>query len=821
MMRVIARLNVGGPALHVAYLSHGLEAFGYETLLVAGRVGHGEGSMEYAAREQGVDPHFIEELGREISPSQDAHATLALRDLIARTRPHILHTHTAKAGAIGRAAALLAGRYRPHVIVHTFHGHVLRSYFGRSATAGFRRVEQVLARTSDALIAVSPQVRRDLVALGVAEESKIAVIRLGLDLERRLATSPGARERLRHELGIEPADVNVAWFGRMTEIKRVDDLLASFAHATRESSGAVLTLVGDGPLRAGLEAHARDLGIADRCRFLGYREDVAPLYAAADVVALTSANEGTPVSLIEALAASKPVLSTAVGGVADVVDDGTTGFLVRPDEPELFTRRLRQLVEDEELRARLGRNGRGRTLERYAVPRLLGDVDALYRSLLEEREPNLRRTFGPVGRPLPSVLEDRPRRRTSSPLRVVLVSQYFPPEVGATQTRMQAFAEHLAARGHEVTVVCEVPNHPHGIVPPEYRGRFYVDDRSNPYRVLRVWVEASEVKTQRTRMTFYLSYMLAGTAMAPVVGRADVVFATSPPLFAGLTGLGLARLLRARFVLDVRDLWPAAAVSLRQIPSPWAVRAGEWLERLLYRQADAVTAVTRPFCDHIDRIATGGGGPRRAVFLPNGTLDLFVEAGLNGERDRLAVPDDRFLVTFAGTHGIAQSLPTVLTAAGLVGDWATFAFVGDGPVKDHLVAKAQAIGLTNVAFHPERPLEEIPPVLAGSDALLVPLSAHRTFRDFVPSKLLDFMAVGRPVVLSGAGESARVLERAGAGIAVAPEDPAALADAVRWLRDNPHAAGEMGEKGRAFARGRLRRAQAERLECLLEDVAAR
>ena len=403
-------------------------------------------------------------------------------------------------------------------------------------------------------------------------------------------------------------------------------------------------------------------------------------------------------------------------------------------------------------------------------------------------------------------------------LRILLLSQYFPPEVGATQSRMQAFAEYLAARGHEVTVICEFPNHPHGVVPAEYRGRLYEDDRSNPYRVLRVWVKASEEKTQRTRMAFYLSYMTMATTMAPVAGRADVVVATTPPLFTGVAGLALAKLNRAPFVLDVRDLWPSAAVSLDQIPSTWAIRASEWLERMLYRRASAVTAVTQPFCVHIDAIRQR---EPRTMLLPNGTLDLFFDDAEPGDvRGRLGVRSGTPLITFAGTLGIAQALPGVLDAASLADD-VDWAFLGDGPVRDRLVAKAKARGLENVHFHAQVPLEDVPPFLEASDALLVTLAAHPTFAEFVPSKLVDFMGAGKPVLLAASGESVRLLEESGGGIAVPPEDPQALADAARWLASHPKEAAKMGKSGRAYARSRLRSVQAAQLEELLTGLVRR
>ena len=808
ILRVIARLNVGGPALHVSYLSRELDKLGYETTLVAGSIGGSEGSMEYVAEELGVKPVYLPALQREISPLQDLAAARQLLRLIRELRPDILHTHTAKAGAVGRLAVQLAGSARPKVVVHTFHGHVLRGYFGPAKTEAFRRLEQGLARSSDALIAVSPEVRDDLVALGVAPAEKIAVIRLGLDLDQRLATPPGAAEAFRAELGVPDGRFLVGWLGRMTEIKRADHLLRAFA---RVDTDADLVLVGDGPLRADLEVLAGELGIRDRTHFTGFRSDVGTIYAASDAIVLTSANEGTPVSVIEAQAAGKPVVSTDVGGVRDVVTDGVSGFVVPPGDIDAVADRLHRLAEDPELRARLGAAGVS-ARERYSVPRLVHDVDVLYRELLERAAPRKRKP-APLARALP----EAPTAKAQRPLRIVLVSQYFPPEVGATQSRMQAFAEFLAERGHQVTVIAEFPNHPLGRIPAEYRGRVLEDDRSNPYRVLRVWVRTSPEKTQMTRLSFYLSYMGLATAVAPLAGRADVVVATTPPLFTAVAGLAIARMNGAPFVLDVRDLWPAAATSLLQISPGWETRVAEQIERMLYRSATAVTAVTRPFCEHVDRIRDA---PPATTLLPNGTLPQFFVDGARDPAHRFGVGTDHFLVTFAGILGIAQALPSAIEAAEQLNGSADIAFVGDGPMRDIVAGLASEKGLSNVHFHPQVPLDEIPPILAASDALLVPLSGHPTFEQFVPSKMIDFMATGKPVILSAAGESARILERAGAGVVVRPESPADLAAAIRWLAEHPAEAAAMGKRGREFAAARLRSVQAERLEQLLLDVTA-
>jgi glycosyltransferase involved in cell wall biosynthesis len=745
-------------------------------------------------------------------------AISAILGLIKAHKPHILHTHTAKAGAVGRAAARLAGRDRPRAVVHTFHGHVLRGYFNAPVTAAFRQVERALARDTDALIAVSPEVRDDLVRLGVAPAERIAVVRLGLDLDARTAAPRGARAAERAALGIPDDRFVVGWLGRMTEIKRVDDLLEGFARLRRHGGDADLVLVGDGPLRSELEDEARRLKIADRTHFVGYREDVGPLYATLDAVALTSANEGTPVTLIEALAAGVPAVATDVGGVGDVVRDGVGGFLVRPGDPDALARRLEDLAADEALRRRLGAAGAAWVRERYSVPRLVSDVDILYRTLLEvprraERPtpaltPRLEETLPPKTR---ARIRPAPQR-----LRVLLLSQYFPPEIGATQSRMQAFAEYLSARGHDVTVVAEFPNHPYGVIPERYRGYVIDDDRANGYRVLRVWVKTSHEKTQGTRIAFYLSYMALATAVGPIVGPADVVVATSPPLFTGVAGVALARMYNAPLVLDVRDLWPAAAEALSQISDGAMRTAALGLERFLYRQSAAVVAVTRPFCEHVDSIRRQ---PPATTLIPNGTLELFFDVdGDRGARAALGGRDDAFVVTFAGTHGLAQALPRVLDAAARVSDDIVFAFIGEGPVKDALQREAGARGLPNVRFRPQIPLHEMPGVLAASDALLVPLSAHPTFADFVPSKMIDFMAAGRPVLLSAAGEAARVLDAAGAGVAVPPEDADALAGAATWLASHPAEAREMGARGRAFAARRLRVVQAERLEQVLFDV---
>jgi glycosyltransferase involved in cell wall biosynthesis len=383
VLRVIARLNVGGPALHVAYLSAGLRDRGYGTTLVAGSLARGEESMDFVAQELGVPVIRLGALHREISPFRDAISVFRLAHLIRMQRPHILHTHTAKAGAIGRLAAALAGDARPPIIVHTYHGHVLRGYFDPVRTALFRMIETALARISTVLIAVSPQVRDDLVQMGVAPREKFAVVRLGIGLEERIpAEQNGDRAETRRQLGVPEGRFVVGWVGRMTGIKRTDDVLLGFRKLREQGVDAVLCMVGDGPDRDQIELRARELGIVKHTLFLGYQEEVAPYFAAFDAMVLPSANEGTPVTAIEALAAGRPVVATRVGGVPDVVREGEDGFLVEAGDTDALAERLARLAKDDALRQRMGAVGRARVLPRYAVERLLDDMDRLYRELL-------------------------------------------------------------------------------------------------------------------------------------------------------------------------------------------------------------------------------------------------------------------------------------------------------------------------------------------------------------------------------------------------------------------------------------------------------
>ena len=375
---------MGGPALHVSYLTKGLEEHGYETTLAAGVIGRGEGSMSFVAEELGLEVLPIPQLHRDISPLYDTQSVTSVVRLIRRLRPQILHTHTAKAGAIGRLAALASGEARPPIVVHTFHGHVLRGYFDPARTAAFKTIERRLARATTRLVAVSPEVRDDLVALGVAPPERFSVIRLGIPLDSRITGTAESRAQLRALFGVPEERFVVGWIGRMTAIKRVEDALLAFRDLLGSGVDATLLLVGDGPDRDAIEVQAHELGIARHLLSVGYQRDVAPYYALMDALLLPSANEGTPVVAIEALAARRPVVATRVGGVPDVVQEGEDGFLVPVGAVPAMAAALERLARSPELRAQMGEHGAGRVIPRYRVERLVDDVDALYRELLAD-----------------------------------------------------------------------------------------------------------------------------------------------------------------------------------------------------------------------------------------------------------------------------------------------------------------------------------------------------------------------------------------------------------------------------------------------------
>lgn len=375
-------MNLGGPAHHVALLSRGLTERGYETLLVTGRAGAGE---EEHTDLDGIRVRYLDRLGPDIRPLHDLLALIELIRVVRAFRPQIVETHTAKAGMLGRLAALLARRRRP-VVIHTYHGHVLRGYFGPFKTRVFKSIERALARVSDRLIGVSEATVNELVALEVAPREKFAVVPLGLDLDPFLALDLDPDRGLREEIGASSDEVLFTYTGRLVPIKQPELMLRSLALARASGAAVRVAVVGDGLLRPQLESLARSLGCAGAVDFLGYRRDLPRIAAASDAALLTSDNEGTPVALIEAAAAGRPAVATAVGGVPDIVVEGA-GLLAPAGDEAAIAARITQIASEPGLRRRMGARARQHVAEKFTLARLLNDVDLLYRRLLDAAAP--------------------------------------------------------------------------------------------------------------------------------------------------------------------------------------------------------------------------------------------------------------------------------------------------------------------------------------------------------------------------------------------------------------------------------------------------
>jgi glycosyltransferase involved in cell wall biosynthesis len=399
ILRIIARLNVGGPARHVVWLTEGLQQYGCETLLVAGVVPPGEDDMSYVAAASGVQPFTLPQMSREVS-IKDALTIWKLFRLMRRERPDIVHTHTAKAGTVGRIAGMMysAMSARSCRFVHTYHGHVFHSYYGKFKTRVFLAIEQFLARfATDRIIVISEQQRREInEVFHVGRRNQFAVIPLGIDLNL-YASARDRRSRLRSELHLTDDDVLIGIVGRLTEIKN-HRLFLEAAAILRKTMGSPtrFVIIGDGNLRRDLEAQARSLKLENSVAFLGTRNDPENFYPALDIVALTSLNEGTPLTLIEAMANARPVVATAVGGVADLLGSPARqcdeapgyhicerGVSVAGGNAEGVAGGLQRLIADPNLRDDLGRAGLDFVTHKYAKERLLRDMAELYRDLMQ------------------------------------------------------------------------------------------------------------------------------------------------------------------------------------------------------------------------------------------------------------------------------------------------------------------------------------------------------------------------------------------------------------------------------------------------------
>ena len=383
VVRIIARLNIGGPARHVSLLDAGLSRRGYETLLLYGESDVSEGSLAHLVTEQKLPAHAISTLSRRVSVWNDISTFFSIARHLFRIKPDVVHTHTAKAGIVGRLAATVFNITRSHgkrcLVVHTYHGNVFRGYFGSVINWLVRLAEWLIGFCTDYVVVISEQQFFEIVReLRIVPREKTKTIPLGLDLERFLAVSASSPS-LREDLAISRTSLVLGFVGRLVMIKDLETLLRAFKVVQGEIKSAVLLIAGDGPVREKMMFLAQSLGISEAVIFLGWRHDLPILYRTMDIFLLSSRNEGTPVSVIEAMAAGLPVVATNVGGVPDLVNHENSGLLVPAGDPVAMADAVFRLAGDTHTRTAMGTEGRNIAKTRYTSDRLVQDIDRLYR----------------------------------------------------------------------------------------------------------------------------------------------------------------------------------------------------------------------------------------------------------------------------------------------------------------------------------------------------------------------------------------------------------------------------------------------------------
>lgn len=393
VLRILNRLIVGGPLLNASYLTKYMEPE-FETMLVVGEKEAHEKDASYFTDQLGIKPVFVPEMGRSISPLKDYGAYKKIKQLIREFKPDIVHTHAAKPGAIGRMAA---AAMKVPVIVHTYHGHVFHSYFSSAKTKAFIGIERYLGKKSSAIIAISEQQHKELVTdFRIAPADKFRIVPLGLDLDKFASGNDEKRKSFRSSYGIPGDTIVITITGRMVPVKNHELFLQGIQYLLQHSAKKIKAfIVGDGETRIAMEVKARELGIGFSTEkddlhnqplvFTSWRSDIDVINAGSDIITLTSFNEGTPVSLIEAHAAGKPVVSTRVGGIEAVVEEKVTGLLSDINDVQGYSDNLLQLVNNDIQRVQFGEVAAAKVKEKYSYQRLVGDMKRLYGDLLKAK----------------------------------------------------------------------------------------------------------------------------------------------------------------------------------------------------------------------------------------------------------------------------------------------------------------------------------------------------------------------------------------------------------------------------------------------------
>lgn len=404
-------------------------------------------------------------------------------------------------------------------------------------------------------------------------------------------------------------------------------------------------------------------------------------------------------------------------------------------------------------------------------------------------------------------------------MKILFLSHYFPPEVNAPATRTYEHCKRWVELGHEVTVVSCVPHHPMGRAYPGYKNRLYQTEVIDGIKVVRLLTYITANEGFLKRSVNYVFFMLMCVLSAPFLDRPNIVISTSPQFFNGLAGYFVSRLKRARWILEIRDLWPESILAVGAVKSPRLINVLEWIERFAYRKADHIVAVTKAFKRHIQQ---RGIEESKISVIRNGVdLDLFSPVPRDTGFDREHGLEGKFVAAYVGTHGMAHGLDVILTSAELLRDDPDIVFlmVGDGAEREPLQLRRDEKGLANVIMLGQKPKQMMPVLLATSDVSLVLLRKLELFKTVIPSKIFESMASGKPIILGVEGESAEIINDSGAGLCIAPESAEALADAIRKLKEERVVYDACSASGRNYvAKHFERRVLADRFAALFQRV---
>jgi glycosyltransferase involved in cell wall biosynthesis len=764
VVRIIDRLNVGGPAIHAVLTTKGLDPRRFRTVLVTGSIEPDEGDMSYLLGQHGVeDVVSIPSLGREIRPVRDLVAAWQIYRLLRRERPQVVHTHKAKAGVIGRLAALASGT---PVRVHTFHGHVLSGYFGPWKSKAFAAVERIMARTTSRLVTPSARLADDLATTyRVAPRDRFQVIPLGFDLGPfdRCEVHKG---RLRGELGVGPEVKLVAIIGRMVPVKDHATFVAAARILADRRPDVHFVFVGGGTLEGEIRADVRRQGLEARSHFLGWRADLPVIYADLDVAALSSVNEGTPVSIIEAIASGLPVVATEVGGVPDVLRNGARGALVPPRDPQAMAAAIERAFTPE---AKAHAGAIRFQMEEYGADRLCRDLGDLYVDLLERK---------PV--PLPQT--------TPAP------ANANKPKVIHVITRL------IAGGAQENTILsCQGLKDRYDVVlvtgPPEGHEGSLIEDAAR--RGIRTVVMPELVRP--------ISPALDGAAFRRLL---DLFAAEQPQIVhthsskAGIVGRAAAWFARVPVIIHTNHGLPYYDFQTLR-------------ERALFWSAEKIaTSVTHKV------VCVGEEMKRKSIAGYLGPPELFevIHSGIEVERfiaarsvrARLGIGEDERVVGVVSRMAKHKGHRFLVEAAP---PGVHVLFVGDGEARADLERQVKERGV-KATFIGHVPPDEVPNLIASMD-----LVVHPSLWEGLPRAAVQALLVGRPVVAFDCDGAREVVIDGLTGRLVPPKDLERLRQAVEEILSKPDRGRSMGLAGRERCIAQFEwQACADKLDVVYRDV---